>query len=1292
VREELRERLPEYLVPAVVVEVESLPLTVNGKVDRQALPLVEREVRVNYTAPRNPIEEVLCGIFSAVLGRGHIGIHDNFFDLGGHSLMATQVISRMRSAFNVELAPRLMFEKPTVAELGAAVVQAQRQAEGVKAPPVERISRERALPLSFGQQRLWFLDQLEPGNLFYNIPFAIRLNGQLNANALERALSEIIRRHETLRTSIALQDGEPVQVIADEFTLTLPIIDLQSHDEPEDQAQQIIGELVRQSFDLRTGPLIRVQLVRLKDDEHIFTMVLHHIISDGWSMGVMVSELVTLYKFFAADKKKSTSASSPLPDLTIQYADYAAWQREWLKGGILQRQIDWWKETLSGAPAVIDLPTDRPRPAVQSYHGATHTFTIPAEIASAVNALSRQESATLFMSLLAAFNVLLSRYTNQEDICVGTPIANRTRAELESLIGFFVNTLVMRTDLRGGPSFRELLRRVREKSLQAYAHQDVPFEMLVEAIQPERNLSHTPLFQVMFVLDNAPMQPVRLPDVTLSPVATDAGTATFDLTLSVSEITNGLACSLEYNSDLFDQATIEQFAGHYIQLLRGVTAAPDAAIHVLPVLSEAEAHQILVEWNRTAVSFADDVCAHELFERHAARYPEHLAVQFENQTLTYAQLDERANRLAGYLLARGIRTESLVGLCVERGLEMVTGILAVMKAGAAWLPLDPRYPRERLQFMLTDSGADIVLTQQSLREFVAALSAEANLISIDGEWSEIAKESLAKPEVQVTPHHLAYVIYTSGSTGKPKGVQLEHYGLVNLAEQQRRAFNITSQSRVLQFSPLSFDASVWECWMALGNGACLVLAPQERLTNGEELVKLMEESHISIVTLPPSVLSALRAEALPKLRTIVAAGEACSADLVRKWSSGRQFVNAYGPTETTVCATMGECTVDDAITIGRPIGNTQVYVLDRQCQPVPVGVRGELYVGGAGLARGYLHREELTAEKFIRVRSVENRQPDLNRNPQHGNRPLENIHQPPASESVACSDDGCFYLDTGRRSDTAKEGHRHRITEGEGATPDTARCPPPAEPSSDNRLYRTGDIVRWRRDGRLEYIGRMDEQVKVRGHRIELGEIEEALRAHPSVQDTAVVTQEVSGDKRLVAYVVAEPEQQILTTELRSFLSEHLPDYMIPAVMVVMEALPLTPSGKVDRKALAVREIAVARKEYVAPRNEIEAALANICGELLGVERVGVEENFFELGGHSLLATKLISRIRDQFHLELPLRVLFESPTVSGLAAAILQMQQNSDGNATTLTPAITRVSRDAHRASRSSLIAPKKD
>jgi amino acid adenylation domain-containing protein len=1228
-----------------------LPLTVNGKVDRQALPPVEREAGVNYTAPRNPIEEVLCGIFSAVLGCGRISIHDNFFDLGGHSLMATQVISRMRSAFNVELAPRLMFEKPTVAELGAAVVQTQHQAEGVKAPPVERISRERALPLSFGQQRLWFLDQLEPGNLFYNIPFAIRLNGRLNANALERALSEIIRRHETLRTSIALQDGEPVQIIADEFTLTLPIIDLQSHDEREDQAQQIIGEMVRQPFDLSTGPLIRAQLVRLKNDEHIFAMVLHHIISDGWSMGVMVSELVTLYKFFAADKN-ATSASSPLPDLAIQYGDYAVWQRRWLQGEILQRQIDWWKASLSGAPAVIDLPTDRPRPAVQSYHGATHTFTIPAEIASAVNALSRQESATLFMSLLAAFNVLLSRYSNQEDICVGTPIANRTRAEVESLIGFFVNTLVMRTDLSGGPSFRELLRRVREKSLQAYAHQDMPFEMLVEAIQPERNLSHTPLFQVMFVLDNAPMQPVRLPDVTLSPVTTDAGTATFDLTLSVSEITNGLACSLEYNSDLFDQATIEQFAGHYIQLLRGVTATPDAAIHVLPMLSEAEAQQILVEWNRTAVSFADDVCAHELFEQHAAQHPEHIAVQFENQKLTYAQLDERANRLAGYLLARGIHTESLVGLCVERGLEMVTGILAVMKAGAAWLPLDPRYPGERLQLMLTDSGADIVLTQQSLREFVAALSAEANLISIDGEWSAIAKESAAKPDVQVTPHHLAYVIYTSGSTGKPKGVQLEHYGLVNLAEQQRRAFNITLQSRVLQFSPLSFDASVWECWMALGNGACLVLAPQERLTNGEELVKLMEESHISIVTLPPSVLSALRAEALPELRTIVSAGEACGADLVQKWSSSRQFVNAYGPTETTVCATMGECTVDDAITIGRPIGNAQVYVLDRQHQPVPIGVSGELYVGGAGLARGYLHREELTAEKFIRVRSTE----------------------------------------SGQQAAVSGQPDARTGQQGEGAKNANEQSTPNAKLFSDNRLYRTGDIVRWRRDGRLEYIGRMDEQVKVRGHRIELGEIEGALRAHPSVQDAAVVTQEASGDKRLVAYVVAEPEQQILTTELRSFLSEHLPDYMIPAVMVVMEALPLTPSGKVDRKTLAVREIAVARKEYVAPRNEIEAALANICGELLGVERVGIEENFFELGGHSLLATKLISRIRDQFHLELPLRVLFESPTVSGLAAAILQMQQNSDGNATTLTPAITRVSRDARRASRLSLTTPKKD
>jgi amino acid adenylation domain-containing protein len=812
-------------------------------------------------------------------------------------------------------------------------------------------------PVSFAQQRLWFLDQLLPGNPFYNIPAALRLKTRLNVAALRRSLNEIVRRHEALRTCFSVVDGQPVQVIAPVLELELAVADLGgiAEGERESEALRLAGAEAQRPFDLATGPLLRASLLQLADADYVLLLVMHHIVTDGWSMGVFFRELTDLYGAFVMGRP------SPLPPLPIQYADYAVWQRQWLDGEVRQRQVGYWREQLAELP-VLELPTDRPRPAVQSFRGGHHALRLEAGLTAGLRQLSQREGVTLFMTLLAAFQTLLHRYTGQDDIVVGSPIAGRNRAELEGLIGFFVNTLVLRTDMSGDPSFLELLRRVQQTAMGAYAHQDLPFEMLVEELQPERDLSRNPLFQVMIQLQT---DAARSQTSSGEPPPFNVGrqTAIFDLSWSFWDSAEAVTGQIEYHSDLFGAATVQRMSRHFTHLLEGVVADPAARLSELPLLSETDRRQLLVDWNDTDAEFPDDACIHTLFERQVQRSPEAIAVVYGDQQIRYSELNARANQLAHYLRSLGVGPEDLAGVFVERTQDVPVALLGILKAGGAYVPLDPAYPHQRLALMLADANPSVVLTHATSADRLP--SSNARVVLLDGHSDVIARCSRDNPEVRVTPSNLAYVIFTSGSTGRPKGVLVEHRGVTNVATAQQRMLGVGPQDRVLQFSSLSFDASVFEYVMALCSGAAVYPVSRELQSPGPRLATLLREHAITLVTLPPSVLAALPVEDLPQLRTITAAGEACPAELVRR-SKGKRFFNLYGPTETSIWATVAECNDDNRKPpIGKPILNTQIYILDRHMQAVPVGVAGELHIGGVGVARGYLNRPELTAEKFV---------------------------------------------------------------------------------------------------------------------------------------------------------------------------------------------------------------------------------------------------------------------------------------------------------------------------------------
>jgi pristinamycin I synthase 3 and 4 len=1199
-----QERLPDYAVPSAFVLLPALPLSPNGKVDRKALPAPERpRVDTAYAGPRDPAEELLAGIWQEILGVERVGIRDNFFDLGGHSLLATQVVSRVRAALHVELSVRHLFESPTVAELAAVL---RTTGDGTPAaPPILPVPRDGDLPLSFAQQRLWFLFQLALESPVYNMPFTFRLSGPLQPPALERALASVVARHETLRTTFVERDGVPAQRIAPPSQSSLPVIDLSGLPQAlrEPAAQDLAAREAQIPFDLTRPPVVRTRLLKLAGDDHVLLFTIHHVSGDGWSVDVLQRELVELYEA-AVDGREPR-----LPALPVQYADFAVWQRSWLQGEALASQLAYWRRQLAGAPALLELATDHPRPPVQTYRGARESRRIAPELARALEALGRREGATPFMTLLAGFTALLHRATGQETIVVGTPIANRHRTEIEGLIGFFANTLALRVDIGGDATFRRLLGRVREAALGAYAHQDLPFERLVDELQPQRDMSHSPLFQALFVHQSAPTQALRVRDLALRPFNAETGVARFDLTLAVSERADGLLCHLDYNADLFEPSTAARLLRLYTNLLAAAKESPDLAVADLPWLDEDERSQVMA-LARGADRSAEDVPLHRLFERQVERAPGAIAVVSDEGTVTYADLDRRAGAVAGRLRAAGVGLESRVGICMSRSADAIAALLGVLKAGGAYVPLDPESPRDRLAAILADAGAEILLTEERLAPELAGVA--SRILSVNG----LADEALASAEPP--PGQAAYVIYTSGSTGVPKGVVATHRSATHFVQGFAATIGLSPLDRLLLFAPLSFDASVLQIFPALASGGGVVLHRSPRELSTDDVLELCERQGITVLDLPAVFWRqwvedvAARGRTLPpQVRLYLTGGESVPAARLRTWGklAGRPaaFLSSYGPTEATVTATVFQTTSERAgelgwanVPIGAPLPGTRVYVLDRGARLVPRGVPGELFLGGPGLARGYLGRPELTAAVFV---------------------------------------------------------------------------PDPHSGLPGERLYRTGDLARHLPDGQLEFLGRVDHQVKIRGFRLELTEVEAALARHPSVREAVVLLREDSpGDKRLAAYVTPVADGAPLAAgELRAFLAERLPQYMVPASFTVMAALPALPSGKVDRSALPAPEAPETGRDYLAPRTPEERILAEVWAQVLRVERVGVRDNFFALGGDSILSIQIIARA-NQRGLHLTPKQLFENQTVAELArvartSPALRAEQGPVSGPVPLTP-----------------------
>jgi len=1052
-------------------------------------------------------------------------------------------------------------------------------------PPIVPLSRDKDLPLSFAQQRLWFLNQFESDSATYNIPAALRLEGPLYQDALIKSLQTLVQRHENLRVAFPTRKGHPVvQIVEKPFQLSVLDLTALSLEKQQPEVQRLVNLDANRSFDLETGPLFRATLLQLSADSHVLLLNMHHIISDGWSVGVLVREFSAIYEAFVQDQP------SPLPPLPIQYVDFANWQRQWLRGEILEEQIRYWKQQLAGGPALLELPTDSPRPPVQRFRGTSLPVALKPELTAQLKHLSQQAGTTLFTTLLSAFAILLSRYSGQSDIVIGSPIANRTHSFTESLIGFFVNTLVLRLNLSGNPPFDNVLQQARQVALEAYTHQDIPFEQLVEKLKPERNMSHSPLFQVMFVLQNAPMSGLELAGLSLTPLEAESVIAKFDLTLSMEETADGfLVGGLEYNTDLFERLTIERLIGHLKTLLNGLVANPQQPIHEFPLLAEAEQQQLLA-WNDTATDYPRDKTIVDLFEEQVEQTPDAVAVVFKDQQLTYRELNIKANQLAHYLQNIGVKPEVLVGICVERSLEMVSGLLGILKAGGAYLPLDPAYPEARLAFMLEDAQIPVLLTHSTLVKGLP--SHQAQTICLDTDWNKLSLLSENNLLTEMTPDNLAYVNYTSGSTGQPKGAEIRHRGVTRLLFCVDY-IHLDASQVFLHMAPISFDASTLEIWGALLQGGQCVLFPSN-IPTIKELNEVLQKHHVTILWLTAALFNSIIDKApdiLSGIRQLLVGGEALSVPHIRRALDAlpaTQLINGYGPTESTTftCCYPIPKSLDNnlsSIPIGCPIGNTQVYILDAWLQSTPLGVPGELHIGGAGLARGYLNRPELTQEKFI---------------------------------------------------------------------------PNPFSQEPKAQLYKTGDLVRYRTDGKIEYLGRIDNQVKIRGFRIELGEIEAVLSQHPATRENAVVVHETSAtDKRLVAYLVPHQEQTLDNTELRAFLKERLPDYMIPSAFVTLEAMPLTPTGKIDRRALPEPEGTRPQLEaaYVMPQTDAEQRIAAVWQQLLQIEKVGIHDNFFEVGGHSLLMIQVQSELQKRFKQPLSMIELFQYTTIHALAKHLTQ-------------------------------------
>ncbi|APY95492.1 non-ribosomal peptide synthetase [Burkholderia pseudomallei] len=1207
-RAQAAQHLPSYMVPSAYVRLDAWPLTPNGKLDRRALPAPADDAyaRAEYEAPRGAKEEALAEIWRELLHVERVSRHDNFFELGGHSLLAVQLVSRLRQALSVEVALGTVFDAPVLSALASRLDD--NTAEVL--PPIPLAPRDGRIALSLAQQRLWFLTQLEGVSEAYHMSGAVRLDGPLNREVLQRALNRIVMRHEALRTCFVREKGEPIQVIQPHADLTMSYHDLREAEQSEQRAKDLSQAHASAPFDLSRDLPVRVLLLQLADEAHVVQVVMHHIASDGWSVGVFLQELSALYGSLIAEQ------DDPLAPLPLQYADYAAWQRRWLASGQLEKQGAFWQTNLSGAPTLLELPTDRPRPPKQSHAGASVEVKLGAALSERVKRLSQRHGVTPYMTLLSSWAAVLSRLSGQEEVVIGSPVAGRNRTEVEALIGFFVNTLALRLDLSSEPTVGELLKRTKAQVLSAQAHQDLPFDQVVERVKPPRSTAHPPLFQVMFVWQNMPAGELTIPGLTIRAVETPLQTAQFELTLSLQEAGDDIVGHLNYASALFDESTVRRYVTYWRRLLEGMTAGPaNVSVARLPLLDEAERKQVVYAWNATERDYPIEQCIHQLFEVQVDRKPEAIALTFDGQRLSYAELNARANRLAHYLQARGVGPDRLVALCAERGIEMVVGLLAILKAGGAYVPLDPAYASDRLRGIVQDSQPALVLADAVGRAALGELDGALPVIDLETDALRWREMPATNPEVASQHvHHLAYVIYTSGSTGRPKGVMVEHAQVVRLFGATQAWFGFDERDVWTLFHSYGFDFSVWELWGALLHGGRLVIVPTEVTRTPSAFFALLCAEGVTVLNQTPSAFQALmsaqeereeaagnieRANVIAhRLRYVIFGGEALEPRTLASWYARHgertQLVNMYGITETTVHVTYCALRAEDAMRLGAsPIGvripDLQLYVLDARREPVPMGVTGELYVGGAGVARGYLNRPELTRERFI---------------------------------------DDPFV--------------------------------------AGGRLYRTGDLARWRTDGSLEYLGRNDFQVKIRGFRIELGEIEAQLAKVTGVREVVVLARDSAAEmrdnatpnapmpkssseteKRLVAYYTGDAD----VAALRAQAAQHLPSYMVPSAYVRLDAWPLTPNGKLDRRALpAPADDAYARAEYEAPRGAKEEALAAIWRELLHVERVSRHDNFFELGGHSLLAIGVIERMRRE-GLHTDVRSIFNAQTLSDLAA-----------------------------------------
>ncbi|AHG70703.1 D-alanine--poly(phosphoribitol) ligase, subunit 1 [Burkholderia pseudomallei MSHR146] len=1236
-RAQAAQHLPSYMVPSAYVRLDAWPLTPNGKLDRRALPAPADDAyaRAEYEAPQGAKEEALAAIWRELLHVERVSRHDNFFELGGHSLLAVQLVSRLRQALSVEVALGTVFDAPVLSALAERL-----EAENTEVlPPIPLAPRDGRIALSLAQQRLWFLTQLEGVSEAYHMSGAVRLDGPLNREVLQRALNRIVMRHEALRTCFVREEGEPIQVIQPHADLTVSYHDLREAESirheagnREQRAKNLSQAHASAPFDLSRDLPVRVLLLQLADEAHVVQVVMHHIASDGWSVGVFLQELSALYGSFIAEQ------GDPLAPLPLQYADYAAWQRRWLASGQLEKQGAFWQTNLSGAPTLLELPTDRPRPPKQSHAGASVEVKLGAALSERVKRLSQRHGVTPYMTLLSSWAAVLSRLSGQEEVVIGSPVAGRNRTEVEALIGFFVNTLALRLDLSSEPTVGELLKRTKAQVLSAQAHQDLPFDQVVERVKPPRSTAHPPLFQVMFVWQNMPAGELTIPGLTIRAVETPLQTAQFELTLSLQEAGDDIVGHLNYASALFDESTVRRYVTYWCRLLEGMTAgSANVSVARLPLLDEAERKQVVYEWNATERDYPIEQCIHQLFEAQVDRKPEAIALTFEGQRLSYAELNARANRLAHYLQGRGVGPDRLVALCAERGIEMVVGLLAILKAGGAYVPLDPAYASDRLRGIVQDSQPALVLADAVGRAALGELYGALPVIDLETDALRWREMPATNPEVASQHvHHLAYVIYTSGSTGRPKGVMVEHAQVVRLFGATQAWFGFDERDVWTLFHSYGFDFSVWELWGALLHGGRLVIVPTEVTRTPSAFFALLCAEGVTVLNQTPSAFQALmsaqeeREEAAGnieranvvahRLRYVIFGGEALEPRTLASWYARHgertQLVNMYGITETTVHVTYCALRAEDAMRLGAsPIGvripDLQLYVLDDRREPVPMGVTGELYVGGAGVARGYLNRPELTRERFI---------------------------------------DDPFV--------------------------------------AGGRLYKTGDLARWRTDGSLEYLGRNDFQVKIRGFRIELGEIEAQLAKVTGVREVVVLARDSAADtdqnadlnasatansseKRLVAYYTGDAD----VTALRAQAAQHLPSYMVPSAYVRLDAWPLTPNGKLDRRALpAPADDAYARAEYEAPQGAKEEALAAIWRELLHVERVSRHDNFFELGGHSLLAVQLVSRLRQALSVEVALGTVFDAPVLSALASRL-------DDNTAEVLPPIPLAPRDGRIA-----------